>query len=199
MQHRCVRTAWIAHHGRVISEETPEVLVSVDIEASGPSPSTGSLLSIGACLVEDPSVGVYIELKPLPDLPWDESAEKVHRLDRDHLAREGLEPGEAMERLATWLADAAADRRPVFVGFNAPFDWMFVADYFWRYIGRNPFGVSALDLKSYYMGRERVTRWAETRRTFVDERLRLDPDHSHHALDDARGQAAVARVLLGIG
>ena len=85
----------------------------------------------------------------------------------------------------------------MFVGFNSPFDWMFVADYFWRYLGRNPFGVSALDLKSYYMGREHVTRWSETRRVNVDRQLRLDPDHSHHALDDARGQAAIARVLLG--
>ena len=112
--------------------------------------------------------------------------------------RKGLTPQTAMERLAAWLVDAAGSRQPVFVGFNAPFDWMFVADYFYRYLGRNPFGVSALDLKSYYMGREAVARWAETRRTNVDARLGLDPDHSHHALDDARGQAAIARALLGI-
>jgi len=89
-----------------------------------------------------------------------------------------------------------ADGRPVFVGFNAPFDWMFVADYFYRYIGRNPFGISALDLKSFYMGRSGVSTWVETRRVHVDERLGLQPDHTHHALEDARGQAALARVLL---
>ena len=33
----------------------------------------------------------------------------------------------------------AAGRRPVFVGFNATFDWMFVADYLWRFAGRDPF------------------------------------------------------------
>ena len=178
--------------------DVPEVLVSVDIETSGQSPSVGSVLSIGACLVDDPEVHVYLELRPLPDLPWSDEAARVHLLDRARLEEEGLTPETAMERFAAWLIDACGrGGRPIFVGFNAPFDWMFVADYFWRYLGRNPFGVSALDLKSYYMGREGVSLWSETRRVFVDKQLRLDPDHSHHALDDARGQAAIARVLLG--
>jgi hypothetical protein len=73
---------------------------------------------------------------------------------------------------------------------------MFVADYFWRYLGRNPFGISALDLKSYYMARHDVDRWSETRRQNVDERLELEPDHSHQALEDARGQARLARLLF---
>ena len=46
-----------------------ECLVSVDIEASGPSPSHGSMLSIGACLVEDPQTGIYLELKPVAGMP----------------------------------------------------------------------------------------------------------------------------------
>lgn len=174
-----------------------EALVSVDIEASGPSPATGSLLSIGACLVDDPSVGLYLELKPLPDRAWEEEAAAVHGLDRGNLERDGLEPEAAMGRLAEWLEASCAGRRPVFVGFNSPFDWMFVADYLWRYLGRNPFGISALDLKSYYMGRQGVERWEETRRAYVDERLGLEPDHNHHALDDARGQAMLARLLMG--
>jgi DNA polymerase III epsilon subunit-like protein len=178
--------------------EVREVLVSVDIESSGQSPSVGSLLSIGACLVDDPAVELYLELKPLADRPWSDEAETIHQLERGRLEQEGLVPESAMERFAAWLIDACGtDGRPIFVGFNAPFDWMFVADYFWRYLGRNPFGVSALDLKSYYMGREGVARWAETTRMFVDRQLRLEPDHSHHALDDARGQATIARVLLG--
>lgn len=101
-----------------------------------------------------------------------------------------------MTRFEAWIAEASNGARPVFVGFNAPFDWMFVADYFWRYIGRNPFGVSALDLKSYYMAAEQVGQWEETRRAFIDERLGLAPDHSHQALEDARGQAVLARLLM---
>lgn len=178
--------------------ELTELLVSVDIEASGPSPSVGSLLSIGACLVDDPSVGVYLELKPVPGRVWDAEAEAIHGLDRDRLEREGLAPEDALAQLAEWLDRTANGRQPIFVGFNAPFDWMFVADYLWRYLGRNPFGISALDLKSYYMARERVASWKLTRRQHIDERLGIDPEHNHHALDDARGQARLARVLLGL-
>jgi ribonuclease T len=176
--------------------ETYQALVSVDIEASGPSPSVGSLLSIGACLVDDPSVEFYVELKPIADQVWDVQAETIHELSREHLEHHGLEPAVAMERFAAWVEEACAGQIPVFVGFNAPFDWMFVADYLWRYIGRNPFGVSALDLKSYFMGRDAVGRWDETRRANVDQALGMEADHTHHALDDAKGQAKLAKVLL---
>jgi len=176
--------------------DRPEALVSVDIEASGPSPSTGSLLSIGACLIDDLNVDFYVELKPAPDLDWDTHAEKVHGLTRERLLREGQEPAEAMRRFAEWTDDACAGRDPIFVGFNAPFDWMFVADYLWRYVGRNPYGISAIDLKSYYMARENVATWERTRRTYIDDVLGIEPDHNHHALDDAKGQARLAKVLL---
>jgi DNA polymerase III epsilon subunit-like protein len=173
-----------------------EILISVDIEASGPTPGTGSLVAIGACLVEDVQNGIYLELKPLPGLPWSDAAEEVHRLDRARLERDGLEPAVAMERFDGWVTKAADGRRPVFVGFNAPFDWMFVADYFQRCLGRNPFGIAALDLKSYYMGRERIARWSETRRLLVEQRYPVKTPHSHNALDDARGQAELAFLLL---
>lgn len=173
-----------------------EVLISVDVEASGESPSTGSLLSIGACLVDNPSVGIYLELKPVPDMPWSAEAEGVHKLTREDLGRDGLEPAEAMRRLDDWVRDTAAGRWPVFVGFNAPFDWMFVADAFWRYLGRNPFGISALDLKSLYMGSHGVTSWEQTRKVHIERRLGVRFEHTHNALEDARDQARLAQVLL---
>jgi len=174
-----------------------ETLVSVDVETSGSNPGSASLLSIGACLVDDPSKQIYLELKPLEDRGWDDEAQTVHQLDRAHLVESGLEPAEAMRQLEEWLANTTQGTRPIFVGFNAPFDWMFVADYFWRYIGRNPFGISALDLKSYYMARHGVELWAETSRQHVCGTLGLVPDRTHNALDDAHEQALLARVLMG--
>jgi DNA polymerase III epsilon subunit-like protein len=178
------------------NKERREVLISVDIEASGPTPSVGSMLSIGACLVDDPEVAIYLELKPMPDQPWDDQAARVHGLEKKHLEEFGLEPQDAMRQFDTWVTTAADGAWPVFVGFNAPFDWMFVADYFWRYVGRNPFGISALDLKSYYMALVATDSWEETRRVNIDKKLNLEPDHSHQALEDARGQAALARELF---
>ncbi len=173
-----------------------EALISVDVETSGDSPSTGSLLSIGACLVDDPTTAIYLELKPDPDRPWSAEAQGVHGLTPDRLARDGLEPAVAMQQLEDWVLSVAAGRWPVFVGFNAPFDWMFVADAFWRHLGRNPFGISALDLKSLYMGATGVARWAETRKLHIEERLDIHFEQTHNALEDARDQALLAQALL---
>jgi len=42
-----------------------EVYISVDIEASGPIPGEYSMLSLGACVVENPTKTFYIEFKPI--------------------------------------------------------------------------------------------------------------------------------------
>ena len=174
-----------------------EALVSVDIEASGPSPSTGSLLAIGACLVDDPETGFYVELRPIPGSRWDEAAERIHGLSRDHLQETGVEPAEAMHAFAEWLERVTEGRVPIFVAFNAPFDWMFVADYFHRFLGRNPFGISGLDQKAYFMAKHGVRRWSETTKRAVRRRYPTAMPHSHHALEDAREQAELMRELLG--
>jgi hypothetical protein len=44
--------------------ERPEVLISIDIESAGPTPREFPMLSIGACPVDDPAQGFYIELQP---------------------------------------------------------------------------------------------------------------------------------------
>lgn len=179
------------------SASREESLVSVDIEASGPSPSTGSLVAIGACLVDDPATGFYVELKPVPGAPWNEAAERVHGLSRAHLDANGVDPIEAMRAFAAWLERVADGRVPVFVAFNATFDWMFVADAFQRLLGRNPFGVSGLDQKAYFMGKHGVRRWSETTKLAVRQRYPTAMPHTHHALEDAREQAELMRQLLG--
>lgn len=176
-----------------------ETWISVDVEASGPTPHTGSLIAIGACLVDDPAVGLELRLRPDPELPWSETAEAIHGLDRATLEREGLEPAVAMAALDAWLAAVVpAGSRPVMVALNAPFDWMFVADACWRHLGRNPFGTSAVDIKALYLGRHLgdVAGWAGTSRLAILERYPVDLPHTHVALDDAREQAAICRRIL---
>ena len=178
------------------TDATRETLISVDIEASGPTPSTGSLIALGACLVDDPGRTFYVEIRPLDELPWDEEAERVHRLSRGRLST-AADARTAMRWFAAWVDSVAEGTRPVMVGFNAPFDWMFVADYLHRFVGRNPFGISALDIKAYYMGRERVEHWGETTKQHVRARYATTLTNTHDALDDARAQAELVRVLRG--
>lgn len=173
----------------------PESWVSVDVETSGPSPSLHSILSIGACLLDDPDKEFYVELKPTTDA-FVESAMRVSGLSHADLTASGVDPREAMERFEQWLATAVpADSVPVFAGFNAPFDWMFVAEWFERFLGRNPFGHSAIDIKSYFLGFAAET-WFETSMTKVSALYLGGRDLSHNALEDAKDQAELFRAMI---
>jgi DNA polymerase III epsilon subunit-like protein len=177
-----------------IPQRPAEAFVSVDIEAAGPSPSRYALLAIGACLVADPERGFYAELRPW-SLQADPEAMAVHGLSLEALARDGEEPAAALVRLEEWLAAELLDARPVFVGFNAPFDWMFVADAFHRYLGRNPFGYAALDIKSLYTGLRGVD-WADANWERIAARYGLPDSLPHNALADARLQARLFATLF---
>ena len=172
-----------------------EVFVSIDVETAGPVPGEYSLLSIGACAVADPTTKTFAcELKPI-NRNADPKALEVSGLSLDDLFKNGLEPQEAMQRFANWLAELAeADASVVFVGFNAPFDWSFVNYYFHRFMGSNPFGFTALDIKALYMGATGCD-WADTRSSKIAERLTPRLKADHQALHDAQYQAELFRLI----
>ncbi len=174
--------------------ERTETYISVDVETAGPTPSAFSMLSIGACLVESDDVNFYVELKPDKAAVVD-SAMAIGGLSMSALEANGQEPAAAMAQFEQWINSVVHEGNvPVFVGFNAVFDWMFVDDYFQRYLGRNPFGHSAIDIKSLYMGAAGTT-WARTSLKYLSP-LYLDGSKlSHNALGDAKVQAAVFRAV----
>jgi DNA polymerase III epsilon subunit-like protein len=174
---------------------TREDYISVDVETSGPNPSSYALLSIGACLVADPELSFYVELKPTTDDCVSE-AMAVHQLSLKTLAERGLPPHEAMTRFASWLGEVVPNTlQPIFVAFNAPFDWMFVNDYFHRYLGTNPFGYSALDLKALYMGLSGAP-WRQIGFKRLAQEFIADRQLTHHALEDAQHQARLFIKML---
>ncbi|UDF13683.1 3'-5' exonuclease [Antiquaquibacter oligotrophicus] len=175
--------------------EPAECFISVDVETAGPVPSLYSLLSIGACLVDRPEVSFYVELAPEHEaaLP---AALEVSKLSMEELAQDGTHPEVAMRQFAEWVDEVTPKgERPVFVGFNAAFDWMFVADYFERHLGRNPFGHAAVDIKAYYMGKAGSTL-AQSSMSELSPRYLGGSALSHNALGDARDQAALFRAIL---
>src|SRR4029077_3077524 len=103
-----------------------EVYISVDIEAAGPVPSTFSMLSLGAVVVDDPKKTFYVELKPVNDKFVPDAMKVVGRPLQD-FAKNGRAPREAMAAFRGWIATVAKSAKPVFVGFNATFDWAFVS------------------------------------------------------------------------
>lgn len=169
--------------------------VSVDIEASGPVPGRYAMLSLGACLVADPTQTFYAEFQPT-SLEADAQAMEVHGLAMDTLQREGLPLAQGMAEFDRWLAAACpASQRPVLVSYNAPFDWMFVHDAFMRALGRNPFGHTALDIRAIYVGWT-GRPWRDVRFEELAGRYLGDRRLTHHALDDALAQAQIFRGLM---
>jgi DNA polymerase III epsilon subunit-like protein len=152
------------------------------------------MLSLGAVVVDHPAATHYVEFQPINSNSIPAAMKVVGRTLED-FARVGRDPKDAMAELREWLGTVAGGAKPVFVGFNAAFDWSFVNYYFHQYLGENPFGIGGIDIKAYYMGLSGCT-WEDTRSSripaeFEQKSLR----HTHNALDDAIEQAAMFRRM----
>lgn len=180
------------HHHTI---SPPECYIVVDVEASGPSPEKHAMLSIGACTLPEPRQTFYIELQP-DSLAFEPEAMAVHQLSLDVLAKEGVPPGVALQQFADWIEHVVEPGAlPILVAFNAPFDWMFVNTYFHRYLGFNPFGHKALDIKAYFMGLHGVS-WLETSHRSILHHYAQHSKLTHHALGDALAEADLFQAML---
>lgn len=168
---------------------------SVDIEASGPVPGLYSMLSIGVCAVDDPDLQFYRELRPTT-LHNDPDALAVTGFHLEQLMEKGTEALIVMRELSAWVACNTPDqKKAVFAGFNAAFDWSFVNWYF-HYTGvKNPFGHAPLDIKSLLKGVLNLA-WLDCRTSVLAAYYCIERKDDHHALQDSIFQAALLRAIL---
>ena len=164
-----------------------ETYISVDVESSGPIPGVYSLLSIGACVVGANGENFYVEVQPINDAYVPEAIEVAGK-PMNEFALSGQTPESAMKSFRDWLVRVTEKTSPVFVGFNAPFDWSFINWYFHSYLGENPFGIGGIDIKSFYMGMSGCS-WDDTRSSHIPVNFKGHSPHTHNALDDAKEQA----------
>lgn len=176
-----------------------EIYVSTDIEADGPIPGPYSMLSLGSAAyrADKTLLATFsVNLETLPEatahpdtMRWWEQFPEAWAACREA----PRPPADAMLAYRRWLESLPG--RPIFVGYPAAFDFMFVQWYLIRYTGGSPFAQSALDIKSYAMallGREFVQT---SKHSFPQQWL--DPlPHTHVALDDALEQGALLCNLL---
>jgi len=86
--------------------------------------------------------------------------------------------------------------RPVFMGYPAGFDWMFVYYYLMRFTGESPFGFSAvIDMKTYFSAKFGKPLVRSTKRN-MPKRLFPDLPHTHRADDDAIEQGIMGMNML---
>ncbi len=161
--------------------------IMVDIEADGPIPSDYSMISFGAVIVE-PSLqrSFYGQLKPISK-QWIPKALAVSGHSREETLLFN-DPEVVMQDFATWIKQHCGNRSPLFVSDNNGFDWQFINWYFHHFTGKNPFGHSSTNLGSLYKGAcgSLFKNFKHLRKT----------KHTHHPVDDAKGNAEAMLKIL---
>ena len=164
-----------------------EIYISVDVEAAGPVPPTYSLLSIGAVAVDTPDSTFYVEIQPI-NANFVPAAMQVVGRTLEQFQKTGKPPRDAMMAFREWTDAIAGEANPVFVGFNATFDWAFINFYFQEYLRENPFGIGGIAIKAFYMGLSGCA-WEDTKSSKIPSKFKGKSRHTHNALDDAIEQA----------
>jgi hypothetical protein len=159
--------------------------VMVDIEADGPAPGLYSMVSFGAVIVR-PALDetFYGQVRPISEawLPNALAISGFTRVQHDTFD----DPGQVMARFGRWVTEHGG-KRPIFISDNNGFDWSFINYYFHRFLGANPFGHSSQNLGSLYKG--------VVKDTFANFNHLRTTAHTHHPVDDARGNAeALLRI-----
>jgi hypothetical protein len=176
-----------------------EIYVSTDVEADGPIPGPHSMLSFGSAAysADKTLVGTFTRnLETLPgaspdpktDAWWKSQPEAWAACRKDVQA-----PAIAMSDYLAWLKKLPG--KPVFVGYPAAYDFMFVYWYLIRFTGESPFSHSALDIKTFAMSLL-GTGYRESTKRNMPKRWFDDLPHTHVALDDALGQGALFCNML---
>lgn len=178
-----------------------EIYVSTDVETDGPIAGRHSMLSIGsaAYTAGKQLLGTFaanLETLPgaLPDpktAAWWETQPEAWAACR----RDPEPPAAAMQRYLAWIK--ALPGKPVFVAYPTAFDFPFVYWYLLEFAGENPFGYSAIDVKTYAMAMLKRDYRACGKQAMPPAWFDPSP-HTHVALDDAIEQGLLFCNMLQI-
>lgn len=176
-----------------------EIYVSTDVEVDGPIPGPHSMISFGSAAfrADKNMVGTFsanLELLPGATGHPDTMAWWAGHPDAWQACRRNpRDPASAMADYAAWLDGLPG--KPVFVGYPAAFDFMFVYWYLMRFVGRSPFSFSALDIKTMAMVLLGLEYRVSTKRN-MPARWFDEVPHTHVALDDAIEQGRLFCNIL---
>jgi len=153
--------------------------IMVDVESDGPIPGDFSMISFGAVLVNEQLDNTfYGQLKPISERYIPEALAVSNHTREETLTFD--DPALVMQQFKNWILSVSKDR-PIFISDNNGFDWMFICWYFHHFLGENPFGFSSQNLGSLYKG--------ITKDTFTTFKHLRKTRHTHHPVDDAKGNA----------
>ena len=178
-----------------------EIYLSTDCETEGHLPGMHSMLSFASAAFKADGTMVSTFSANLERLPeavpdpetmvwWSKQPKAAWDAHRENLET----PEIAMHRYVEWIKTLPG--KPVFVAFPAGFDFTFVYWYLIRFVGKSPFGFSALDLKTYAMAVMGCGFRDAVKRNMPDDWFDTTLHHTHVALDDAIEQGAMFCRML---
>lgn len=182
--------------------------VSVDVEAAALIPSTYSLLSVGAVVIEDNYETTFHEViggVNTPDVEWEEDTHNwwtdFEQEDAKHRLN-ALAPSvvpyrtqilNTADNFHDWLL-SLVDKNLMFVGWPASFDYPYIQLLFKNAGLFNPFNYRTIDVKSFACGILGLP--FDAARSDFPDWLEPKPEIPHDALSDAISQAEVFTKLL---
>lgn len=187
----------------MVNKINQEIFCSTDVETDGPIPGPHSMLSFGsvAFVIEDMKPkkisNFYANLELLEGAKPDPSTQEFWEKNKEayKLTRENLQhPQDAINKYHSWLSNLPGI--PVFVGYPATFDFMFVYYYLIRFTGHSPFSFSALDIKTFAMAMMKTPYRQSTKKHMPGRWFDKNFEHTHHALDDAKEQGILFCNML---
>lgn len=172
-----------------------EVFVSIDIEADGPSPGPNSMLSFAAVAqdINRNNLGEFERnLNVLENSQQDKKTmtefwanfPEMYQATRQDM----VHPHQAMEEFKKWVNGLRKHGVPIFVAYPLGFDYKYMDWYMHKFLGKNVFGISGIDIKSFAMAML-GTKFKETNKGIFPKRwFPKNMPHTHLAIDDAREQ-----------
>ena len=177
------------------------LLAFVDIETTGLVPGWHEAIDAGFVLthLEGNEIdALFVRIQPEHPELTDEGARRVNAFDAARWRTLGALPAPAaVERIETWLRDAAGGRNVMLVAFNSWFDTAFL-DHLFRDAGRSwreLFHYFVLDVPSmaWAQGHRELTNGALARKLGVADEPRVAEEHT--GLTGARLNVRIYRAL----
>ena len=187
-----------------MSKQKSLLVLSIDIEATGPVPGLYSMISLGVAgfiqTKDNQKKVVYTfegHMKELEEAKQDPDTMKWWKTQIEaweYITSNQKSPEIIMQKLENDIQRLKERYDIITIGKPISFDWSFVVWYFHKFCGNCPLGFSARDITSYYWGMTTIGPW--TPRGALLKYEDKEYKHTHKALDDALEQGAIFMNMM---
>ena len=166
--------------------------IVVDVESDGAIIGKHSMVCFGAVLIDNEGKldkTFYGKTAPISD-DFNPESLAISGFSRDE--HEEFDPPQVvMEQFGEWIEEVNGKGKPILISDNNGYDASWINFYFHVFTGGNPFGWSSRRIGDMFCGffNDERYQWKKHRKT----------THTHHPVDDAKGNAEALLYLRDQG